>query len=239
MIGLGSIRVPFAIGNQLNRNEYIVYGALRTFKNNETHKAYPSIPTLAKIIGMCDNSVRKYLRILQSKGLILIQERKVKNKVTNKKYNETNLYTFIAEKFGKVAENIKNNISKNNKATTGADNKIISIEKSDIETIKARLEKTHSKDVVMSAIRTMRKNIKKGSIINNTENYLLALINKADGQLKAIEKVLESSKNDNKTVSNINYSNKKKLDHTTKFHNFEQRTSKYTAEELERMVRRQ
>ena len=83
----------------LDPMEESLYRILKRFSNNETHNCYPSIALLAKLFKRCRNTTKKYLRSLQAKGFINIKEQRVTHKVTNNKYNDTNLYTLLLEKF--------------------------------------------------------------------------------------------------------------------------------------------
>lgn len=216
-----------------------LYRILKGFKDNITHKCHPSIKTLEIKLKRCRQTTKKYLKMLAEKGFIHIRERKVKHKVTNNKFNETNEYTLLLEKFnGSIKK-----VNPDDKQETSP----LILKETDLEKVMRKLKSSYSEDSVSAALKTMRKNIRNGSIISNMKNYLESLINKSSNQLKEVDKAIESLAKDSTSTSsskpkskeNSNYksnSNRNKV--STKFHNFEQRTDKYGAEELEAMVLR-
>lgn len=216
----------------LDPMEESLYRILKRFSNNETHNCYPSIALLSKLFKRCRNTTKKYLRSLQAKGFINIKEQRVTHKVTNNKYNDTNLYTLLLEKFNKVVP-VKEADNRN---------KVIELKETRLDTIISKLKSTYDHDVVLAALKTMRKNIKNGSIINNMNSYLQTLINKSSSQFEQVNKAIEDSVSSPKgTGSKALKSSKPDTNKIqTRFHNFEQRTSDYTAEELEdKILRRQ
>lgn len=78
-----------------------VYRAIRTFKNNKTHTAFPELETIAKVSGYCKNTVIKHIKILEDKGIIIKQRRKIRNSKGVLR-DTSNLYTFVVEKFGRA-----------------------------------------------------------------------------------------------------------------------------------------
>ena len=50
--------------------EIVVYAYLMFRENRETYQCYPSYKTIGKSIGMSENTVAKYVRSLEDKGLI-------------------------------------------------------------------------------------------------------------------------------------------------------------------------
>lgn len=218
----------------LNAMERELYRILRIFSNNKTKECYPSITTLAKLFKSCRNTTKKYLRLLEEKNFIHIQERKVKHKVTDNKFNETHIYTLLLDKF-------KTTIKKKDKSEKNKqDNKVLELKETDLDVVLKELSVLHNKEVVTSALKTMRKNMRNGSIITNMKRYLETLINKADSQLEEVNKaIIGSTKTSNvESYTNHQVSNKKpnKNHYRTKFHNFEQRTSKYTREQLNEII---
>lgn len=209
----------------LDPMEQVLYRILKNFTNNNTHDCYPSIALLSQLFKRCRNTTKKYLRTLQGKGFINIKQQRVTHAVTNNKYNDTNLYTLLLEKFNKAVPT-NNNVDTNN---------VIELKETRLDTITSKLKSVYDNDVVVAALRTMRNNIRNGSIINNMNNYLESLINTSNNQLEQVNNVIENSVKTSKDTS----SNKHKVDKTTsnkiktRFHNFEQRTSNYSAKELE------
>ena len=64
-------KVPNEIYNiGLDYREISLYTYLLRCENRETYQCYPSYKTIGKAIGMCENTVAKYVRQLEEKGLI-------------------------------------------------------------------------------------------------------------------------------------------------------------------------
>ena len=58
----------FHIG--LSHPEISIYCYLLSIENRETYQCWPSYKTIGKALGMCENTVSKYVRSLEEKGLI-------------------------------------------------------------------------------------------------------------------------------------------------------------------------
>ena len=54
----------------LNAGELAVYCYLRRCKNKRTHQCWPSTKTIGQAVSMSENTVRKYIRWLEERGLI-------------------------------------------------------------------------------------------------------------------------------------------------------------------------
>lgn len=220
--------------DSLDELERGLYRILKTFMSNDTKQCFPSIKTLMVLFKRCRKTTKKYLKRLEEKGFIVIKQRKVKHRVSNNKFNETNQYTLLLEKFQTIG---KKKTGKNTKTKSDT----IILAETDLEKIVRELQVNYSKEAIASALKCMRKNIINGSIINNVKSYLEALINKSSDQLEQVNNVLADSKNDFSSTSNTKHQannyNAKNNSPRTKFHNFEQRTSKYTAEELEKIIK--
>ena len=65
----------FALG--LNAGELSVYCFLRRCENHRTHQCWPSIRTIGQAVRMSENTVRKYIRQLEERGLIVTEPTKV------------------------------------------------------------------------------------------------------------------------------------------------------------------
>ena len=68
----------FDIG--LDYREISLYTYLLRCENRETYQCYPSYKTIGKSIGMCENTVAKYVRQLEEKGLIYTEPTIVQSK---------------------------------------------------------------------------------------------------------------------------------------------------------------
>jgi hypothetical protein len=71
---------------------FAVYMLLTRYANAATAECDPSIPTIAKSLGISEPTVKKALNKLESCNLITIARRKKKG---SDKYNDTNLYTLL------------------------------------------------------------------------------------------------------------------------------------------------
>ena len=68
----------FSIG--LDFREISLYTYLLRCENRDTYQCYPSYKTIGKSIGMCENTVAKYVRQLEKKGLIYTEPTLVQSK---------------------------------------------------------------------------------------------------------------------------------------------------------------
>ena len=68
----------FSLG--LNYREISLYTYLLRCENRDTYQCYPSYKTIGKSIGMCENTVAKYVRQLEEKGLICTEPTLVRSK---------------------------------------------------------------------------------------------------------------------------------------------------------------
>ena len=54
----------------LSAGELSVYSFLKRCENRKTHQCWPSIKTIGQAVRMSENTVRKYIRQLEERGLI-------------------------------------------------------------------------------------------------------------------------------------------------------------------------
>ncbi len=69
------IKNSFPLPNELfalslNSSEISIYAYLLRCENRETHQCYPSYKTIGKAVGLCENTVRKYVCSLEEHHLI-------------------------------------------------------------------------------------------------------------------------------------------------------------------------
>ena len=76
----------------LNPGELAVYCYLRRCENRKTHQCWPSYKTIGQAVRMSENTVSKYLRRLEERGLIAIEPTEVVTK-TGEKRNGNLLFT--------------------------------------------------------------------------------------------------------------------------------------------------
>ena len=76
----------------LNAGELSVYSFLRRCENHRTHQCWPSIRSIGEAVGMSENTVRKYIRQLEERGLITTEPTEVITK-TGEKRNGNLLFT--------------------------------------------------------------------------------------------------------------------------------------------------
>ena len=68
----------FHIG--LNHPDISIYCYLLSIENRETYQCWPSYRTIGKALGMCENTVSKYVRSLEEKGLICTEPTTINTK---------------------------------------------------------------------------------------------------------------------------------------------------------------
>ena len=61
----------------LNAGELAVYSFLKRCENRKTHQCWPSIKTIGQAVRMSENTVRKYIRQLEERGLIVTEPTEV------------------------------------------------------------------------------------------------------------------------------------------------------------------
>ena len=76
----------------LSSGAIAVYGYLLRIEDRTTYQCYPSYKTIGKAIGMCENTVAKYVRQLEEKGLIYTEPTIMQSK-DGKPLNGNLLYT--------------------------------------------------------------------------------------------------------------------------------------------------
>ena len=72
----------------LNKNEKLIFIAIKRFANNETLKAFPSIGTICKMTGMTRKTVTNSIKHMEQLGVLKKEERS-----SLEKGQESNLYT--------------------------------------------------------------------------------------------------------------------------------------------------
>ena len=80
----------FHIG--LSYPEISVYCYLLSIEDRETYQCWPSYKTIGKALGMCENTVSKYVRSLEEKGLIRTEPTMIRSK-DGRPLNGNLLYT--------------------------------------------------------------------------------------------------------------------------------------------------
>ena len=69
------VRLPNELfGMGLDHNELSIYAYLLYCENHRKNLCYPSYGTIGRALGMCKNTVRKYVFSLEAKGLIKTEE---------------------------------------------------------------------------------------------------------------------------------------------------------------------
>ena len=87
----------FALPNEifllgLTAGELAVYSFLRRCEDRKTRQCWPSIKTIGQAVRMSENTVRKYIRQLEERGLITAEPTEVITK-TGEKRNGNLLFT--------------------------------------------------------------------------------------------------------------------------------------------------
>lgn len=213
------------------------YEVIRSYMANDEYTAHPSINTIAKALQVCRNTAKSYISQLEDKG-VLWSEVRVAQSPKGCKYNDTNIYTFVAEKFGETRKKVA-------KVVEVAETSYQKAKREMQEAVEA-LGKKYSVSECEAALKVAIRNIRAGitSVIKSPVKYLEAIIeNKkgeseiAKGQLEVAESSLikpsDAKVDDNKRKP----SRAKQRSPRTSFHNFEQRSYNYDNDELERMIR--
>ena len=78
----------------LSPGEIAVYSFLMYCENRTTYQCYPSYKTIGKALGMSENTVSKYVRSLEEKGLIRTEPTMVRSK-DGRPLNGNLLYTIL------------------------------------------------------------------------------------------------------------------------------------------------
>ena len=86
----------FSIG--LDFREISIYSYLLRCENRKTYQCYPSYKTIGHAIGMSENTVAKYVRQLEEKGLIYTEPTMVRSK-DGRPLNGNLLYTVRPKRF--------------------------------------------------------------------------------------------------------------------------------------------
>lgn len=167
------VQIPYSILKKLTMQEMGVYTALKKYMNWKEYTCYPSVSTLAEDLSCSENTVRKYLRQLEKKGIITIEHR-VKTNKKGKKWNDTNLYTFIAEKFKGVLQNKKKDTSKDEDKQE-QENYIDMNDSQSPEKIKVELEEKFGQVIVEKALQQLNIVTKQGTVVNHLKNYLTVI----------------------------------------------------------------
>ena len=76
----------------LSAGELAVYSFLKRCENRKRHQCWPSIKTIGQAVRMSENTVRKYIRSLEERGLIITEPTEVITK-TGEKRNGNLLFT--------------------------------------------------------------------------------------------------------------------------------------------------
>ena len=69
----------------LDYGELAVYSFLKRCENRKTHQCWPSIKTIGEAVGMSENTVRKYIRQLEKRGLITTEPTEVITKSSGRR----------------------------------------------------------------------------------------------------------------------------------------------------------
>ncbi len=69
----------------LSAGELAVYSFLKRCENRKTHQCWPSCKTIGEAVGMSENTVRKYLRRLENRGMVYTEPTEVITKAKGKR----------------------------------------------------------------------------------------------------------------------------------------------------------
>ena len=69
----------------LSAGELAVYSFLKRCEKRRTHQCWPSIKTIGEAVGMSENTVRKYIRRLEDRGMVYTEPTEVITKSSGKR----------------------------------------------------------------------------------------------------------------------------------------------------------
>ena len=77
-----SVKNYFMLPNEvyslgLSSNEISIYGYLLRCEDRKTYQCHPSYRTIGRAVGLCENTVRKYVSSLEEKGLICTEPSRI------------------------------------------------------------------------------------------------------------------------------------------------------------------
>ncbi|MBS4539785.1 Lrp/AsnC family transcriptional regulator [Clostridium sp. D2Q-11] len=208
--------VDNSILSKLKGLEISTYVTIRKFMNWQTCIAKVGIRRLAEEMGVSKNTVLKYTKRLIEKGLII--------KRTN--YNPVKQEYDVNEYF------FTHVVQKNKDSSSPKKTKQKHIDKEESMTlyfIKSLLLKKFGQDILDKALQQLKISTEKGTIVNDLYKYLTKLCTNLKKQYDLIKEI-PFKKENNPSAANT----RAKIN---TFHNFEQRTSKYSAKDLEAKVR--
>ena len=78
----------------LSSGEILVYAYLMYCEDRKTFQCHPSFSTIGDAVGMSNNTVKKYVRGLERKGLITTENTKIKTR-DGRVHNGSLLYTLM------------------------------------------------------------------------------------------------------------------------------------------------
>ena len=96
----------------LSAGELVVYSFLKRCENRKTHQCWPSIKTIGQAVRMSENTVRKYIRQLEERGLITTEPTEVLTKSSGRR-NGNLLFTLrpiqevVNEYYARQLENVE------------------------------------------------------------------------------------------------------------------------------------
>ena len=190
------VRTPISIQQKMTVMERGVYSALKEYMSWNDYTCYPSMATLADKLGCSTNTVRKYLRSLEKKGIITITYRVETHKKTKHKYNKSNLYTFIAEQVLKKGSRVLQN--KKQATQHKEDKQALPKELNDVndspEKVKLELEERFGRVVVEKALQQLSIVTSKGTVVNHLRNYLDKICRGIQAQLNIINGINQVDK---------------------------------------------
>ncbi|WP_236757003.1 helix-turn-helix domain-containing protein [Acutalibacter muris] len=92
----------FSLG--LSAGELAVYAYLMHCEDRKSHQCWPSYKTIGRAVGMSENTVRKYVRVLEYKTLILTEPTKYES--ARRQVRNGNLIFTILPIYGAVKYHI-------------------------------------------------------------------------------------------------------------------------------------
>ncbi|WP_053957138.1 hypothetical protein [Inediibacterium massiliense] len=234
------------IQDMLKGDPYLVYEKIKRFMNFSTMKSTVSIKRLVEETGRSKNTVLKAIRYLVENEFLIKKKSFNKEKMeynTNEYYFYKEAELIYKEKKSKSYEHVVHEgdevVHKKEHNKNNTDKSVIVEKTIDVESIKKQLEKKYSIDIVKKAVQCLQRAVKHGTIVNNLKSYLNTLCVNIKAQLNLIASISDSNVHDvhkEPQKSKIPSATNTRYQGKNKFHNFFQRTSLYSKEELEKML---
>ena len=237
--GYGLIPKKIMRDKSLSLQAKAIYSYLASFAGN-TGKAFPSVSLIRTELGISKDTFYKYMEELKRKGAIKVVQDRSDGKFGKNIYYLNNEVKMSRPKTSDTVKQDTSNWDAKNSDTESWDNISKSIKNNN--SINNKDYKQHTSETIKEVMCVLENKITSGECkkILKTANEDIDLIKKKYEIAKVSEYknlvgfMIKAIQEDWQKPKEQEYKPRGKVD--TKFHNFESRTSEYSAEELEHIV---